>query len=210
MNQFLKVGFYTPIGTANVRLVEGDVRGDWKREATQYYGDKGKPLAVRFANLPAHPDKIVKFTEQYGPLGSPEDRRGEFRISIANWAANQATFRADWKLVQQYGARTMEIAKVILEFRPGQLVLRCPDLWTFLYCELVSSESRLRICARKDCPHPYFVAQNGKERYCSTACSNWAQSKWKKRWHAEQREKKQADRDRSKGREEESGTDKKK
>jgi hypothetical protein len=196
MNQFLRCGFFTPIGTANVRLAGGEVQGDWKPEATHYYGDKGKPLAVRFANLPAHPARIVKFTEQYGPLGgNPEDRRGEFRFSTANWAANQRTFRADWKLVQRYGARTMEIAKVILEFRPAQLVLRCPDLWIFLYCELVSSESRLRVCAREGCPHPYFVAQHGKETYCGTECAGWAQARWKKRWHQEQREKKQANRD---------------
>jgi hypothetical protein len=58
-----------------------------------------------------------------------------------------------------------------------------------MWFELMSNAKALRVCERPDCKTPYFLAEHGKERYCSIGCANWAQSNWKKRWHEQQRQK---------------------
>jgi hypothetical protein len=75
-----------------------------------------------------------------------------------------------------------------IEVRGKWLDFRCHDLWTFMVLEMFMNQRMLRLCEHPGCVQQlYFIAQHGKERYCSTDCSNWSQSQLKKRWHAEQR-----------------------
>jgi hypothetical protein len=53
--------------------------------------------------------------------------------------------------------------------------------------QIIAQSRKVRICERSDCTTPYFIANHGKERYCSIDCSNWSQARLKKRWHEEQR-----------------------
>jgi hypothetical protein len=76
-----------------------------------------------------------------------------------------------------------------IEVRGKWLDFRCSDLLTFMVLEMFMNQRMLRFCQHPHCAQPWFIAQHGKERYCSTDCSNWSQSQLKKRWHKQQREK---------------------
>src|SRR5450756_1878828 len=99
MNRFVSLGFYTPIGTENVRAVGEDVKGDWQKRASEYHGEKGLLLAQRFANWSPYPAKILEFTRRFGPLaGNPYDGHDGFRFSTASWEGSQMAFRGAWKM----------------------------------------------------------------------------------------------------------------
>jgi hypothetical protein len=190
-NRFVKCSFYTPIGATNVRLHGIEIVGDWKQKASDYYGERGLTLAQRFAVLPWYAESIRKFTQQWGPLyGNPYDGRDGFRFSFESWRQNQLEFTKLWRSVRRTGAAPWETQERIwVDFRPKAVTLRCPDLFTFMVFELLSNAKALRVCKWPRCQHPNFLAQHGKEQYCSTECANEAQSEWKRRWHEKQREK---------------------
>jgi hypothetical protein len=191
INRFVKCGFYTPIGVKNVRLDGADVVGEWA-SMKSFYGERGSTVVERFANLTPTPRSIVEFTRRFGPLSlrAWDEDSDRFRFSISSWKSAQSNFRRSWTYVQNHGLdRAAPHELIRLEFGPKQLLIQCPDIKTFMELELESQAEKLRMCERKDCIHPYFIPQHGKERYCSTGCANWAQSQWKKRWHEEQREK---------------------
>jgi hypothetical protein len=189
-NQFVRCRFYAPIGVSGVHLRDESVVGQWKLPSRKFYGVGGKTLAERVANLPRETKNVLSFTERYGPLsGNPLDG-GQFSFTVESWWRNQMLFQRNW-LSGQVNPTTLLLpdGNTTIEFRDRWLQLGCPDLWTFMTLELLSRPERLRVCERPSCAHPYFIANHGKERYCTTDCANWAQSKWKKRWHAEQRQK---------------------
>jgi hypothetical protein len=190
-NRFVRCGFYAPIQIANVRLEGTEIVGEWGNRWKDFYGEKGNLLAQQFANCPPDPSSILRFTERFGPLTeSPSDGFGGFRFSLQEWTVSQRNIRKSWKFLMQQGpGEFFPEENILLEFRHKELVLQCRNLKTFMNLELSSCADKLRICEREGCKHPYFVPQHGKERYCSTDCSNWAQSQWKKRWHERQREK---------------------
>jgi hypothetical protein len=188
----VRCAFYTPTGCANVRANENEteITGDWEHEASTYYGERGHLLAQRFANSPSDARSILEFTRRWGPIfGNPYDGRKGFQLPVDSWAGTQQAFRQLWRVVQRTGASPFEPESIVVEFVKGLPLLQCPDLYTFMCFELMSNASKLRICKREDCGKPYFLAQHGKEQYCSTKCANWAQSIWKKRWHEDQRQK---------------------
>jgi hypothetical protein len=175
----------------NVRLDGADVVGEWAK-MKNFYGERGISVVEKFVNLVPRPSNILRFTERYGPLSflAWGDYPDEFRFSIDSWQLEQRNFRSSWKWVQSHGVNRGAPHEMIrLEFGPKQLAIQCPDIKTFMELELESQAEKLRVCEREDCKNPYFIPQHGKERYCSTDCSNWAQSQWKKRWHEKQREK---------------------
>jgi hypothetical protein len=191
-NRFVRCGFYTPILNSDVRLEGSQISGKWGEAFTDFYGEKGILIAQRFANWPTDKSKIFEFTKRYGPLTeSPSDGSSGFRFSLEEWKVSQRHIRNSWKSLMSQGADVFfPEENILLEFGPKQLVLQCSNLKTFMYLEMSSCADKLRFCEREGCTHPYFVPHHGKERYCSTDCSNWAQSQWKKRWHEEQRKKK--------------------
>ena len=190
-NRFVRCGFYAPIYKADVRLEGTQIVGKWGDSFEDFYGEKGILLAQRFANWPSDSSKILKFTERYGPLtGSPSNGSGGFRFSLEDWEKKRRAIRASWKyLIGQDFHQSFHDQGFAFEFnfKSGEFVIQCPDLMTFMRLELSSCAKRLRLCEREGCTRPYFVPLHGKERYCSTECSNWAQSQWKKRWHEQQR-----------------------
>jgi hypothetical protein len=70
--------------------------------------------------------------------------------------------------------------------------------------ELFKKGPLAKICANRDCPVPYFIADRVSQRYCSDACAAVFQREWKLRWHAdhgkEWREKRAAELRRKKSR----------
>ena len=190
-NRFVKCAFYTPIGATNVRLHGAEIIGDWKQKASDYYGERGLTLAQRFAVLPCDAESILKFTQRWGPLyGNPIDGKDGFCFSVESWRQNQFVFRKLWRSVRRTGAAPWETQERIwVDFKPKAVTLRCPDLFTFMVFELLNNAKALRVCKLPSCLHPYFLAQHGKEQYCSPECANEAQSEWKRRWHEKQREK---------------------
>lgn len=54
----------------------------------------------------------------------------------------------------------------------------------------LSKAKKLRRCRRPDCDRtPYFIADHGRQQYCSERCGAWGQQQLKKAWwekHGEQ------------------------
>ena len=188
--RFARFRFYAPKGVSNVQIEGDSVAGCWDGTPVRFYGDKEKTLAERFANWSWEAAQIQKFTERYGPLvGGPSDGR-TFRFTLDSWRSHQWELRKFWSEVQRGAVGNVEFLQGnVIEIRDRWLDFRCGHLWTFMELELMSRPERVRFCLRPECPHPYFVAQHGKERYCSPDCSNWAQSQHKKGWHEDQRRK---------------------
>ena len=190
--RFARLRFYAPMGVQAVIQTNDDVTGRWKAETARYYGDREKSLSERFANLQPDNKNIVAFTMRYGPLSGSPLTEPVFRFPIASWVRNQAEHNKFWReLLHGVPDAYEPLPGSFLEIKNGWIDYRCPDLWTFMSLEMLTQQSKLRICSRPDCKHPYFFAQHGKERYCSVGCSNWSQSELKKRWHEKQRRKKQ-------------------
>jgi hypothetical protein len=192
-HRFIRFRFYTPICVDTVRLLGTFIVGNWTIDEQHHYPELGNTVAQRFANCPGTPEAIRRFTEGYGPPGLTQGV-GEFRFSVDEWVKSQHEFEKFWRVLAKGGtpARYTPLPGDAVEFRGKWLHLRCGTLWTFMTYELLSQPAKVRLCERPDCKHPYFVAQHGKERYCSTGCSNWSQAQSKKRWHESQRQKRMA------------------
>lgn len=191
--RFERFRFYTPVGVAEVRLEGENVIGRWSDPWQRHYWERGTTLAERFANWGWESKQIVEFTKRYGPL-SPGPNNGSLELSFPreSWTRNQMEFRRLWADIQHGRAVNTQLLEVgQVEIRNGWLHFGCGSLWDFMTLELLRNPEKLRFCKRSDCAHPYFTAQHGKERYCSTDCANWAQSNWKRQWHETQRQKKE-------------------
>jgi hypothetical protein len=184
------------VGVTDVRVEGENVLGKWRDSLERYYDGKGRTVAERFANCKDEREHIVQFTRRFGPLtpdpGQQGPRLRSFTFSLESWRRNQWEFRKSWAGMQQHGGA--EITQLLemghAEIQKGWLHFGCGSLWDFMTLELLGRLGKLRFCRRPGCAHPYFIAQHGKEQYCSTDCANWAQSKWKKQWHEAQRQKK--------------------
>jgi len=191
--RFIRFRFYTPVCIEGVSLVGTSVAGRWTNKGQRHYLEKGITVAERFTNCDGTPEAIRTFTESYGPVDLTQGV-GEFRFSVDEWVKSQQEFQKFWRVLAKGGipARYTPLPGDAVEFRGKWLHLRCGTLWTFMTYELLSQPAKVRFCERPDCKHPYFVAQHGKEQYCSTDCANWSQAQLKKRWHEQQREKRKA------------------
>jgi len=191
--RFIRFRFYTPICVGNVRVVGTSIVGTWITNERQHYPERGVTVAQRLANCHGTPKDIRAFTDNYGPLALTQGV-GEFRFSVDEWLESQHEFQKLWRILAKGGtpSRYWQLPGDAVEFRNKWLQLRCGTLWTFMMYELLSQAGKVRICERPDCKHPYFIAQHGKEQYCSVDCSNWSQAQLKKRWHEQQRQKRTA------------------
>jgi hypothetical protein len=191
--RFIRFRFYTPICVASVRLLETFIAGNWTVIERRHYPERDITVAQRLANCDGTPEAIRTFTESYGPVDLTQGV-GKFRFSVDEWVKSQHEFQKFWRVLAKGGtpSRYWPLPGDAVEFRGKWLHLRCGTLWTFVMYELLSQPAKVRICERPDCKHPYFVAHHGKERYCSTGCSNWSQAQLKKRWHENQRQKRMA------------------
>ena len=191
--RFIRFRFYAPIGVEDVHLEDASIAGRWKKNTTRYYGVKEKTLAERFANCRRESADIQRFTEGYGPLaGNPYTER-EFKFSLESWRGSQDEFCKFWNVLVRARAPGgyQPLEGNAIEIRDRWLHFRCGALWTFMTLELLSRPEKTRVCLRPNCKQRYFIAQHGKERYCSPECGNWSQAQLKKRWHKEQRQKRE-------------------
>jgi len=195
-NRFARFRFYAPIGVEDVRLSDHSIIGRWKVQPTRFYGETEKTLAERFANWGREEIDIQNFTERYGPLAGSRFDGPQFRFAVAAWRSNQQEFRKYWCEVEQgHVGKHEPLQGSTIEIRRGWLDFCCGALWTFMTLELLSEVEKVRICERPDCSkNKYFVAQHGKERYCSPDCANWSQARLKMRWHEQQRQKRKQER----------------
>jgi len=191
--RFIRFRFYTPVCVRSIRLVGISIVGEWTVKEQRVYPERGITVAQRFANCPGTPDAIRAFTEKYGPVAHTQGV-GEFRFTVGEWVQSQHEFKKFWRVLVKVGSpgRYWPLEGNAVEFRNRWLHFRCGTLWTFMTFELLSQPEKVRLCLRPNCAHPYFVAQHGKEQYCSTDCANWSQAQLKKYWHEQQREKRKA------------------
>ncbi len=191
--RFIRFRFYTPICVEGVSLVGTSIAGNWTINERRHYPERGITVAQRFTNCKATLEAIRTFTESYGPVALTQGV-GEFSFSVAEWLQSQSEFQKFWRILVNVGSpgRYWPLEGNAVELRNRWLHFRCGTLWTFMTFELLSQPEKVRLCLRPDCKHPYFVAQHGKEQYCSTDCANWSQAQLKMRWHEQQREKRKA------------------
>jgi hypothetical protein len=171
------------------------VEGRWKNQPEHHYSRSTETALVqRYVNWEWKTENILAFTQRWGPLSGNMWRGKSFRFSVEGWRGNQWTMREQWSLLmhgKSIGVPYVPTGENAIEVKGKWIDFRCADLWTFMVLEMFTNQRMLRFCERPDCLHHYFIAQHGKERYCSTDCSNWSQSQLKKRWHAQQRQKRQ-------------------
>jgi hypothetical protein len=179
--------FCTPIGTENVRIEEGRVKGRWSLKLSVFSGFNNRRLIEDFANWSDTPEEIVRFTRMYGPLDSDAVEGNDFEFSVAGWRGTQQRFRLMWE--SRSGKTNLSTTFGGLElpydvnFRAGKLTFFAKRLEGFLLLELITaSAEHLRKCERPGCETPYFVARHLKQVYCSPRCAAWAQSQWKEKW----------------------------
>jgi hypothetical protein len=175
---------------------EGVVEGRWKKQPDRHYSRSTETALVqRYVNCGMESESILAFTRRWGPLSGNIWTGESFSFSVDGWCGSQRTMREHWSLLVQgktVGVPYLPAGDNFIEVQGKWIEFRCGDLWTFMVLEMFTSQSKLRLCERPDCTKRYFIAQHGKERYCSTECSKWAQSQFKRRWHEQQRKKRLA------------------
>lgn len=191
--RFIRFRFYTPICVEGVRLVGTSVAGKWTSNERRHYPERGTTVAERYANCVCNPAEILRFTERFGPVALSQTS-GPFEFTISSWKQGQREFQKFWKVLVNIGApkRYWPLDGNAVEISNRWLHFRCGTLWTFMTFELLRQPEKVRLCLRPDCEHPYFVAQHGREQYCSADCANWSQAQLKKHWHEQQRQKRKA------------------
>jgi hypothetical protein len=178
--------FCTLAGVEDVRLVHSNkIVGRFRATLDEFYGPKHR-LIEDFLNWPSDPESILRFTRKYGPLQAPPAGGKEFEVFWHPWTLDQRRLRSMWRRNHLFELNEWERSSGTLAYRNGWLTYTAPNLYVFLYMDLVTSEAkRLRVCKRLDCPNAYFIARHLKQRFCSDKCAEWGQREWKKQWWTE-------------------------
>ena len=70
-----------------------------------------------------------------------------------------------------------------LRFHADSTTYFAPTLYAYLYADLMTSpKERAKVCKRKGCEHPYFVARHLNQEFCSDLCAEEAKRAWNKDW----------------------------
>jgi len=196
--------FCTLAGVKEAALEGSNIVGRFRSELQEFYGPPRHKLIEEFLNWPDDNEGILRFTRKYGPVLEYDPLRpepvsnGTFEFPVVGWKVNQQFFRDMWARMRRFP--DWQPQGGTLAFRNGQLIYTAPNLYMFLYMDLVTSDTkRLRICKRPDCPNRYFIAGDLKQRFCSTTCAEWGQRELKKRWWNEHGEAWRAEKRRQKG-----------
>ena len=153
-------------------------------------------LVEEFANWPDTLPRILEFTKRYGALTQRAEEGKTFSFGVEEWRACQHALRQEWTRISRQFVGLLRTGKretgsPLIDFENGEriheasnsLCLVTSTLDRLLRLELyLVPASRLRICRRRDCEHPYFIARHQRRQYCSADCSNWAQRKCKRNW----------------------------
>ena len=176
--------FFVLAGVTKVRLMKEEkmIVGQWKKRLTEV-NSPSHEVIVRFLNWSNEPEDVLEFIKTFGPLHDTPQPGEEFRIHTDVLWADQRHFRDLWENLKKYPNWEVPQKKGHLAYRRGRLLYETSCLYDFLYLDLVTCpDERLRKCLRPDCKTPYFLALNLKRKYCSEACTHWAQSKSKREW----------------------------
>jgi hypothetical protein len=200
-NSIRKFRFCTLAGVAEVHVAGSNrIVGRFQTDLKEFYGPPDRRLIQKFLNLRCDPQSIMEFTRRYGPLEAAPVSGAEFEFYWFDWIQTQKRFCSMWRRTGIFGLDARERSSGTLAFRNGWLTYTAPNLYVYLYMDLVTCEAqRLRICKRADCPHPYFIARHLKQRFCTERCGEWGQREWKKQWWTEHGTAWRAKRNRLKG-----------
>lgn len=191
-NPLRRVSFFTLAGVAVAGLAGDEIQGRFATDLKQFFGIRHKRVSEEFANWPNDSEGILRFTGRFGPLEESAQPSAEFRFALSRWRFSQANFRQGWEAFPPRRGRYFGYSFYFgtaggrgWSCDPNGLTYRAANLLEFLTLTLMACpKERLRICARPDCPHPYFVARHLKQTYCSEPCAAWGQRQWKKQWWA--------------------------
>jgi hypothetical protein len=83
--------------------------------------------------------------------------------------------------------RTIELAKplpVIFDWQRGQIIYKPRTEFEHALYALFRQSALAKVCANRDCPAPYFIAEKTAQRYHSD-CAQVFQRQWKLQWWKE-------------------------
>jgi len=178
-------------------LTGSEISGKWKKIQPRVISVSTERRLARFANWASTPEKILRFTKTYGPVTLPVLGRGRrFSFSVESWQRAQEDFRTLWReqmgrpgdacrlLGQEGSLKTEEGEELSLTFGHWSYVTSTVQR-LFLLELLATPDQRLRLCPGQGCKTRFFIANHGRDRYCSDRCRSWAQRFAKAKWARE-------------------------
>jgi hypothetical protein len=175
--------FCTLAGVEDVHLDGEWVVGRWKASLTQIYDREKGSLLQDFLNCSSRPESILGFTKRHGPLDRQAKPSAEFRFELPEWGKMQQSMRSVWKSQRKAVGWELSPDDGNLAYENRHLVYRARTLLVFLGIDLVTLPvERMKVCARPDCPAPFFVTRHLRQHFCSEECSGWGQRQAKKKW----------------------------
>jgi hypothetical protein len=170
-------------GVENVRMAGDTVIGQFKPTLSEIAGTRNDSLIQRFVNWPDDAKSIVRFTRRYGPLEVSPVIGGSFEFHLSAFKSAQEHFRGMWRHPRNHSNLELLNQGGVLKYRGRSLTYTAPTLYAFLHADLTTSPvERVRVCKRKECPHPYFIAGHLKQRFCSDDCAEEGQRVLKREW----------------------------
>jgi hypothetical protein len=153
-------------------------------------------VLVEYANCRADLAGVRRFTERFGPVSHSRHNMRSFGFPLKDWIDEQSQFRKGWDFLLEFGARAAMpelfpgykfriAASGFFQLTRSGLVYDTESLHEAMMLKLLQlcERKRLRRCHNPACTQtPYFVAEHARQTYCSTVCSDWGQSKAKKKW----------------------------
>jgi hypothetical protein len=88
--------------------------------------------------------------------------------------ANEVVFAELYFCDQQPTLPRHEYSPIYLDWNRGQVDFNPFDMFQAGVYELAKHSHLAKVCARPDCPAPYFVARRIIQQYCSPDCAEWA------------------------------------
>jgi hypothetical protein len=75
--------------------------------------------------------------------------------------------------------------RILPDWRRGTLQYRARHAFERACYLLLENSRRVKVCARAECPTPFFIAGRATQRYCSTDCADAMQDEWRNKWWRE-------------------------
>ena len=204
VNGLTNSGIAVETGVSNAELQGDCIVGTWLATPKVIRAGRSRPIAIQLLNsligveLDRRPEVALKFTKRFGPLALPYSAGSPFSFPMFDWVAHVARLTEIWAWVAR-SAREKAPADISLisgeyvRFTDGGFTLRTPRLGTFVALEIASVPAlRLRVCANHryggalfdyhGCRTPYFIASDGREKYCSEDCARAAKRRANLDW----------------------------
>jgi hypothetical protein len=186
-------GIEAETGVSNAELQGDSIAGTWLATPKVIHAGASRPIAVQLLNsligveLDRRPEVALKFTKRFGPLAIPYRAGSSFSFPMFDWVAHVARLTEIWAWVarasrEKVPADISLFSGEFVRFADGGVTLRTHRLGTFVALEIASvPHSLLCVCANHrykgalfeyhGCKSPYFIASDGREKYCSESCA---------------------------------------